>query len=247
MEQPSDEDRRKQLWKRLLKRFHEACSTYGLLHEEDHILVGLSGGKDSLLLLELLAYQARIARPKLTVEAAHVRMGNVKYETDTTYLERFAAERGVKLHVVETRFDYQQGNKKPVCFLCSWYRRKALFNLAQELGCNKIALGHHQDDLVHTTLMNLFFQGQFAAMPALLQMRKMPLAIIRPLCMEREAEIIEYARLADYQKQVKLCPYEKVSHRAAVAQLFLQIEQMNPEARYSVWNALEAQGKLKEE
>ena len=95
--------------------------------------------------------------------------------------------------------------------------------------------------------MNLFFQGQFATMPALLQMRKMPLAIIRPLCMEREAEIIEYARLADYQKQVKLCPYEKVSHRAAVAQLFLQIEQMNPEARYSVWNALEAQGKLKEE
>ena len=239
-------DPKELLWRKLLRRFHEATATYGLLHDGDHILIGLSGGKDSLLLLELLAHQARIALPRIRVEAAHVRMENVQYESDTRWLERFADERGVKLHVLQTRFDYTPGTKKPVCFLCSWYRRKALFNLAQQLGCNKIALGHHQDDLIHTTLMNLLFQGQFSTMPALLNMRKMPLSIIRPLCLESEEHIRAYAELAAYEKQIKQCPYEKVSHRTAVRQLFEQVEQMNPEARHSIWNALESAGKLTE-
>ena len=83
-------DPKELLWRKLLRRFHEAAATYGLLHDGDHILIGLSGGKDSLLLLELLAHQARIALPRIRVEAAHVRMENVQYESDTRWLERFA-------------------------------------------------------------------------------------------------------------------------------------------------------------
>jgi tRNA(Ile)-lysidine synthase TilS/MesJ len=122
-----------------------------------------------------------------------------------------------------------------------------MFNLAQELGCNKIALGHHQDDLLHTALMNLTFQGRFDTMPALLRMRKMPLAIIRPLCMIEEKDIKQYAELQGYQKQQKLCPYETHSHRADIKHIYDAIEQMNPEARYSMWNALNADNKLIEE
>ena len=142
--------------------------------------------------------------------------------------------------MVTTEFNDSIPTKKPVCFLCSWYRRKALFNLAQQLHCNKIALGHHQDDIVHTMLMNLFFQGQFNTMPASLHMNKMPVTIIRPMCLINEQDVIEYATTVRYEKQIKTCPYETKSHRHDIRLIFEQIEKINPEARNSIWNALES-------
>ena len=230
------------LEKRIRERFVKAFVTYHLLEDGDHVLVGLSGGKDSLCLLEMLGKRAKIDQPKFRVEAIHVRMENISYETSTDYLEQFCKELDVPLHIVTTRFE--ASDKKPPCFLCSWNRRKQLFNLAQELGCNKIALGHHQDDLLHTCLMNQFYQGRFDTMPALLKMRKMPLSIIRPLCMVEESDIRRYAELRVYEKQVKLCPYETASHRDDMRQLFEQIQRMNPEARHSLWNAIVRAGKL---
>lgn len=230
------------LEKRIRERFVKAFVTYHLLEDGDYVLVGLSGGKDSLCLLEMLGKRAKIDQPKFRVEAIHVRMENISYETSTDYLEQFCKELDVPLHIVTTRFE--ASDKKPPCFLCSWNRRKQLFNLAQELGCNKIALGHHQDDLLHTCLMNQFYQGRFDTMPALLKMRKMPLSIIRPLCMVEESDIRRYAELRGYEKQVKLCPYETASHRDDMRRLFEQIQRMNPEARHSLWNAIVRAGKL---
>lgn len=229
---------------RLQRRFGQAVSQYQLIQDGDHILVGLSGGKDSLCLLELLAKRSRIQRPQFTVEALHVRMENIHYETDTSYLQQFCDELGVPLHIVTTAFE--PSKKKPACFLCSWQRRKQLFNVAQQLECNKIALGHHQDDIIHTALMNLTFQGQFSTMPALLRMRKMPLTIIRPLCLCQEEDIRAYAQQQQYQKQVKQCPYEHDTNRTAIQDIYHRMTQLNPEARYSIWNALETAGKLTE-
>ena len=84
-------------------------------------------------------------------------------------------------------------------------------------------------------------------MPALLKMRKMPLSIIRPLCLIDEADIRQYALLSDYQQLLKQCPYEHDTHRTTIASLFTDIERMNPEARFSIWKALEQEGKLTEE
>ena len=234
------------LFKKLNERFVRAFATYKLLEDDDHVLIGLSGGKDSLLLTELLARRARISHPRFRVEAIHVRMENISYETDTSFLEQFCATLGVPLHLVTTNFEASspEEKQKPPCFLCSWYRRKQLFNLAQQLGCNKIALGHHQDDLLHTCLMNLLFQGRFDTMPARLQMVKMPLQIIRPLCLIPEKLISQYAELSQYEKQVKLCPYEHDTNRATARQLFELAEALNPEVRFSMWNALEREGKL---
>ncbi|WP_027450402.1 tRNA 2-thiocytidine biosynthesis TtcA family protein [Xylanibacter brevis] len=238
------------LEKRLKDRFVKAFATYHLINDDDHILVALSGGKDSLCLLELLAKRARIQHPRFAVEAVHVRMENIKYETSTDYLQKFCDELGVKLHVCTTRFeigDATEANikkQKQPCFLCSWYRRKKIFDLAQELGCNKIALGHHQDDILHTALMNLFYEGRFGTMPALLQMKKMPLQIIRPLCLIKESDIQRYAELRGYQKQIKLCPFEHESNRTNIKHLYDKVEQMNPETRHSLWNALVREGKL---
>jgi tRNA(Ile)-lysidine synthase TilS/MesJ len=245
-----------QLAQKLNKRFVEAFATYHLIADGDHILVGLSGGKDSLCLLELLAKRARIHHPRFTIDAVHVRMDNIQYETSTDYLSDFCKALDVPLHIVSASFEtdsdaHRTGRdarrQKSPCFLCSWNRRKQMFNLAQSLGCNKIALGHHQDDIIKTTLMNLVFQGRFDTMPAYLQMKKMPLAIIRPLCMIQESDIQRYAELRHYQKQKKLCPYEHDSQRTNIQQLFQLAQEVNPDARSSVWNALNRAGKLVED
>lgn len=244
MPKPTEESK---LEARLMRRYRKAAKEFHLIEDGDNILVALSGGKDSLFLVELLGRQQKISKPHITVHAIHVRMDNIRYESDTEYLETFAASHGVKLHVVTTGFDMATDNRKSPCFLCSWNRRKQIFLKAQELGCNKIALGHHQDDIIHTALMNQIFQGHFSTMPARLKMKKMPITIIRPLCMEEEADILRYSQLKGYEKQKKLCPYETDSHRSSVAGLFKEIERMAPEARFSMWNALYAEGKLVDE
>ena len=262
----------RRLEKRLKERFVKAMATYHLIEDDDRILVGLSGGKDSLLLTELLAKRAKIQHPRFEVEALHVRMENIHYETDTSYLQQFCDDLGVRLHIRTTSFETIENGKwkiesnertaeqssifnfqssikrkqKQPCFLCSWNRRKVMFNLAQELGCNKIALGHHQDDLLHTALMNLTFQAHFSTMPVRLKMRKMPLTIIRPLCLIPESEIKAWAEIQGYQKQQKLCPYETNSHRTDIKQIYDALEQLNPEVRYNIWGALEAENKLTE-
>lgn len=243
MPQLTDEEK---LELRIISRFQKAMTRYHLIDDDDKILVGLSGGKDSLCLLEMLARRKRILRPRFQVEAIHIRMDNIQYDTDTTYLQEFCRSLDVPLHIVTTGFDDTIETKKPKCFLCSWHRRKKMFEWAQTLGCNKIALGHHQDDILHTALMNLLFQGHFSTMPISLKMKKMPLTIIRPLCLEVETDIRRYAEIRQYAKQIKLCPYETASTRTEARHLFEQAEAANPEVRYSLWSALEADNKLTE-
>ena len=231
---------------RLTKRFHKACADYGLIADGDHILIGLSGGKDSLLLTELLGRRAQIYVPRFKVTALHVRVRERDYHTDLSYLQSFCNEAKVPLlvrdvSIPDTPPQKENGKTREIdnpCFLCSWFRRKELFNVAQEIGCNKIAFGHHRDDIAQTLLMNLIFQGAFATMPPMLQMDKMPLQLIRPLCLIDEEDIISYAAMRGYRKQTKLCPFEHVSSREKVKTLLDQIKALNPEALDSIYGAL---------
>lgn len=215
---------------------------YRLIEDGEHVLVALSGGKDSFCLLELLAKRQHIYPPRFKLSAVHVRMENIPYETDSTYLEDFCQRLGVPLHMLTTRFDVSETptrKQKTPCFLCSWNRRKLIFNLAQEIGCTKIALGHHQDDILYTALMNLTFQGRFDSMPPILRMQKMPLSLIRPLCLCAESDIQAFANERHYLPQRKKCPYEDTTRRNHIATLFSEFETLNPEFRYSLWHALE--------
>lgn len=227
-----------QLMRRIEKRLMKGIVDYGLIEDGDHILVALSGGKDSLALLELLARRARIYKPRFTLHAVHVVMKNISYHSDEDYLREYATSCGVPFMQVETSFDPVSDTRKSPCFLCSWNRRKALFTVAQQLGCNKIALGHHMDDILATLLMNLTFQGAFSTMPPRLVMRKFDMTIIRPLCLVHEADLRELAHIRGYKKQVKICPYEHSSHRADMKEVMELLEQMNPGARYSLWGSM---------
>ncbi len=223
---------------RINRRFNKGVVEYGLIEEGDKILIGLSGGKDSLALLELLGKRTRIHKPRFSVVAVHVVMKNIPYQSDLGYLRSQAEAFGIPLVVYETSFDPSTDTRKSPCFLCSWNRRKALFTVAKEHGCNKIALGHHMDDILETLLMNLTFQGAFSTMPPRLVMKKFDMTIIRPMCLVHEADLMEMAQLRGYRKQVKNCPYESQSSRREVKSILRKLEAMNPEARYSLWGSM---------
>lgn len=224
--------------RRIEKRFSKGVVEYGLIEDGDKILVGLSGGKDSLALVELLAKRTRIYKPRFSVVVAHVVMKNIPYQSDITYLKEYVELWGLPFVLYETEFDASTDTRKSPCFLCSWNRRKALFTIAKEHGCNKIALGHHMDDILETLLMNITFQGAFSSMPPCLVMKKFDMTIIRPMCLVHESDLAALAQLRGYRKQVKNCPYEEQSHRSDMKEVLRQLEAMNPEARYSLWGSM---------
>ena len=226
------------LMHRLRHRFHQTAAEYSLIEEGDRILIAVSGGKDSLALLELMAARVRVLKPRFEIVATHIVMTNIPYQTDTTYLTDFARNLGVEMHIVEAFFDATGDTRKSPCFLCSWNRRKALFETAKKLGCNKIALGHHQDDVLVTLLMNMTFQGAFSTMPPALKMNKFDMTIIRPLCRIEERDIQRLAELHEYRKQQKNCPYEHTSNRSRMADVLRTLESLNPEARYNLWGSM---------
>ena len=164
MQRSAEEIELVRLRSRITKRFHKACADYGLIADGDHILVGVSGGKDSLALVELLGKRAQVYVPRFKVTAVYVRLKERSYQSDIAYLSRFCASVHVPFIVrdAETGEDAKREadgvdkREKDPCFLCSWYRRKVLFDVAQELGCNKIALGHHKDDIVETLLLIVY-------------------------------------------------------------------------------------------
>lgn len=224
--------------RRIEKRFSKGVVQYGLIEEGDKILIGLSGGKDSLALVELLGRRARIYKPRFSVVAVHVVMTNIPYQSDIDYLKSHCEAYGIPFVLYETSFDPSTDTRKSPCFLCSWNRRKALFTVAKEHGCNKIALGHHMDDILETLLMNLTYQGAFSTMPPRLVMKKFDMTIIRPMCLVHEADLTEFAAFRNYRKQVKNCPYESQSGRSDMKGILRQLEAMNPEARYSLWGSM---------
>jgi tRNA 2-thiocytidine biosynthesis protein TtcA len=226
------------IYRRVETRFSKGVVKYRLIEEGDKILVGLSGGKDSLALLELLGRRSKILKPKFTVVAAYIAMTNIPYQSDVEYLKSYAESFGVPFVYSETSFDESTDTRKSRCFLCSWNRRKALFAVAKEQGCNKIALGHHMDDILETLLMNQVFQGAFSTMPPKLVMRKFDMTVIRPMCLIPEADLIALAEVRNFKKQKKNCPFEIQSHRSEMKKVLRLFEEMNPEARYSLWGSM---------
>ncbi len=172
------------------------------------------------------------------ITAIHVRIKSVDYLSSTDYLREQCNAAGATFLLREADFQKDTKTNRTPCFLCSWTRRKQLFEVAQELGCNKIALGHHYDDVIRTALMNLTFSGSFSSMPPELKMDKMPLSIIRPLCRIAESDLSAWALHHNYQTVIKKCPHECSGNRHAISALTQAMEQLNPEYRESIWHAL---------
>lgn len=229
----------KKIISKIGSKFTKGINDYGLIEDGDHILIGLSGGKDSLALVELLGERMKIFVPRFKLTAVHISVENISYQSDLDYLKSHTEKYNIPFVHHVTSFEAGDEPSKSMCFLCSWHRRKALFKVAEQLKCNKIALGHHLDDMVETLLMNLVYQGSFATMPPKLKMDKFDMTIIRPLALISEKEMKEIERIRDFHKQIKNCPYEKDSSRSDAKNLITELEKWNPQVRQSIWAAME--------
>jgi tRNA 2-thiocytidine biosynthesis protein TtcA len=196
------------LLKPLARRVGRAIQDYGLIEEGDKILCAMSGGKDSYAMLHLLEHLRRRAPIRFELVAVTVDQGYRGFRTDV--LESYFKEQGFAYHIERTNISEVIDDTMPLgdthCSMCSRLRRGVLYRLAPDLGCNKIALGHHADDLIETLLMSQFFNGELCSMPPILKARDGRNTVIRPLCYVWEEEIVRFSAQIGYPIICCACP-----------------------------------------
>lgn len=226
------------LKKRITQKVNKTIYTGNLLANGDKIMVGLSGGKDSYSLLEILVDRRRNLPFKYELMACHIVAEDMGYEADMDFMTQFCQELGVTLIVDKIEIGYTETSDKPACFVCSYKRRSRLFTLAQENGCNKLALGHHLDDAIETLLLNMVFHSTISSMPHTLSMCDGNITAIRPLSMVMDKELMEYAILREFPKEKKLCPYAADNHRTTMRNIIDEIEKVYKDARISLYRSM---------
>ncbi len=217
------------------KKTGETIFQYSLFQGGERVLVGISGGKDSLSLLDLLAAWNRRSPVKVHLYAAHIEMEGFGHRLDTEALGNFCRQREVPFHLRKVIVDLDRDQAKDKCFLCSWYRRKALFDLAHDLQCAKLALGHHLDDIVATLLMNMAHKGIFAGMAVKLPLFQGALTLVRPLGRLEEAEVRRYAELCRLEVQHQDCPFGKSQSRARMKEVLEGLAAISPQAKRNLF------------
>jgi tRNA 2-thiocytidine biosynthesis protein TtcA len=215
----------------------KAISDFNLIEEGDRILVGVSGGKDSLTLLKMLIERRKWSPVRFDVAAAHIVTdkrcaGCVHNEVLQGIFESWGCEYRFVNISLESPLD-----KKNSCFWCSWNRRKALFLLADSLGCNKVAFGHHKDDVIETILMNMFYNGEISSVNARQPLFEGKLTIIRPLVYVEERDIKAYAAESGFPLQLCRCPNSMTSKRAAMKKLISGLEDGNKMIKSNIFRA----------
>ena len=219
---------------------NQAIRKHNLLEQGDKILIGLSGGIDSLVLLKTLAERRRYFDVQYELIAMHVRLTNISYTADRQALESFCKHYDVTLlwHEEEIKIDPKKAKKNP-CFICSWHRRRILFHEAEKLGANKLALGHHRDDALETLLMNMIFHGSISSLPVRLRMFDGELTLIRPLLFLDKDIIQKYAWAYGIENLATPCPFAGKTHRRrAIAELLEQMEQIHPAAKKNLMRSM---------
>lgn len=222
-------------------RIGRAIEDYKLIEDKDRILVGVSGGKDSLSMLKLLNERKKWAPIKYELIAIHV---------DTDYsdigrkaraaLKKFFEKNGIKYHFEKIKI--LGSGKDPSCFWCSWNRRKALFLAADRLRCNKVALGHHKDDIIETLLLNMLYHGEFSGMNPRQELFGGKVIIIRPLCYVEEKNLLKFAKESGFPTEKCKCPNSEISKRRMIKNFISKVEHSCP---YVKTNVLRSIGRVK--
>ncbi len=216
----------------------KAINQYGMIKEDDQVMVAVSGGKDSLALLEILSIRRRSLPIHYQLHAAHIITEDVPYQIDVKWLKTFCEQLDVKLHLVHTKANLETASKKKPCFACSRNRRKELFKLTNDLGIKKLAFGHHLDDAVETLVMNMAQHANISSMPAKLDMFNGKIQVIRPLILLTNEEMRNYANIMGFQSLKRDCPYEDHTIRKKARDIVDAMTKINPKARINLFNSM---------
>ncbi len=229
--------------KRIVSRVRKAVEDYDMIHDGDKIAVGVSGGKDSLVLLGALANLSRYYPKKFTVMGLTLDMG---YKQDYSAIQKYCDGLGVEYvvkptNIAEVVFDYRK--EENPCSLCAKLRRGALNDLAIENGCKRVALGHHNDDVLETFLLSLMYEGRINCFAPVTYLDRTDLYSIRPLIYVREGDIRGVVRKMDIPVLKSACPVDGSTKRAEIKDIIADLDKkVNPGLKKRMFTAIQNSG-----
>lgn len=234
------EEKRTRLFLHLKKWLEKAVMDYGMIAAGDRVLVGVSGGMDSMALLDLLN-TPMIHVPPFSLVAVHIDPGFDPDGAGCGIIARYLNAGGYDAVLEKSDIgplSHSEYNRKNPCFLCSRLRRKRIFEIAAERGCNKIAFAHHRDDIIETLLINLFYGREISTMVPDQSIFGGKLHIIRPLAYIREGLVKKYAKERCFPVIDNHCPTSRTSRRRYIKDLLNELEKENPRVRDNIWKAM---------
>lgn len=218
----------------------KAVHTREMIADGDHILVAVSGGKDSMSLLWLLRERIKRVNIDYRITAVHVDPG---FGADSAgQLKAFFGEQGFEHHVIKSDIGpkaHGPENRENPCFLCSRLRRKMLFDLAAEIGCNKLAFGHHKDDLIETFFLNVFYGASISTMLPVQKLFGGRLTVIRPLYLLNESTIRKFSAAMDWPEINLGCPTAGSSKRETIKEMLWSFYRSNRKIKGNIFHALQ--------
>lgn len=222
---------------KVLSTMRKAIEKYHLIKDGDNIAVGVSGGKDSLVLLKALAEFKKFGLYNYTLCA--ITIDNYSGEVSYDGLKKFCEEINVPLHIEQTDINkvvFEIRKEKNPCSLCAKMRRGALNSVCKKLGCNKLALAHHKQDVVTTFFMSLIYEGRLGTMQPMSYMSNTGITLIRPLFLTEESKIINASKSFPILKSI--CPANDNSKRKEIKDFVTQVEHQFPGARKRIESAI---------
>jgi tRNA 2-thiocytidine biosynthesis protein TtcA len=227
------------IYKTLNQSVGKALHAYDMIQDGDRIAVGLSGGKDSWALLWFLAERQPRVPVTYTLFPIHIDLG---FDNGPSRdMEELARQMGWPVRIERTDFGvvaHSDVNRENPCFLCARKRRQRLFEVAEELGCNKLALGHNKDDLIETLFLNIFYAGEISSMLALQPFFEGRLTVIRPLAYADEDKLARFAAKMQWPLMPNACPSAGRSKRADVKAMLQGFYAGNRKIKGNIFRAM---------
>ncbi|MFH2137166.1 MAG: ATP-binding protein [Candidatus Omnitrophota bacterium] len=218
----------------LIRKFMgQAIGDYNMIEPQDRILVGVSGGKDSLCLLNMLRQRQRFSPVKYEIFPVHFN----ENDENTKVIEQYFKDYGFEYVILPKKWVKKTKRGKKPCFNCSWERRTNLFKIARKLNCRKIALAHHKDDMIQTTLLNMFYAGDISTMVPSQEFFQGNIYIIRPLAYVEERFLEQYAKENNLPNLPFKCPHGEKSSRRLMKELIDQVAKDCPDVRTNIFRS----------
>ncbi len=228
---------RKDIW----RKFTKAVTIYNLIQDNDKIAVCISGGKDSFLLAKCMQEIKKHGKIKFDLEFIVMDPGYSKENLDK--VKKNAELLGIPIHVYESTIfeSLKSMDVKSPCYMCARMRRGHLYRFASDLGCNKIALGHHYNDVIETIMLGILYNGEIVSMLPKIKSKNFPgMELIRPLYFVRESAIINWLKYNELEFINCACPLKKEdSKRAEVKELIKKLRETNKFVEYNIFKSVE--------